>query len=113
MRYEVGSHFEFDHNIVEANRERVEWLPTGDGASFTFSGRSAIELAVNDIMLEQELRTVYMPSYCCKSMVDPFINNNIEVIFYEVYFEEDKGLCYKINLDVQCDVFFAISYFGL
>lgn len=113
MRYEIGSHFEFDHNIRKTKRRNGSWLPSFYDSFYTFSGRSAIELAIKDIRLEREIKSVYMPSYCCKSMVDPFLENDIEVIFYDVYFEEKEGIKYNIDLNTDCDIFFAISYFGI
>lgn len=113
MRQEIGSHFEFDYNIVETDKGKVDWLPFVGDSTFTFSGRSAIELAILDIKLERKVKRVYMPSYCCKSMVDPFIKNEIEVMFYEVYFDVESGIQYHIDLNVECDIFFAMSYFGI
>src|SRR5699024_6023150 len=43
----------------------------------------------------------------------PFVRNQIEVVFYNVYFEGGKRLQYNINPDLDCDIFFAMSYFGI
>src|SRR5699024_8023809 len=63
--------------------------------------------------VNRNIKSVYMPSYCCKTMVEPFINNDIEVSFYEVFYEEGKGIEYRIDTDFNCDVFYSISYFGI
>lgn len=113
MRYEIGSHFEYEHNTSPPEISIASWLPSLCDSQFTFSGRAAIELAIKDIEIEHKVNKVYMPSYCCKSMIDPFVENNIQVLYYEVYFEEGKGIQYNIDVNVDCDIFFAMSYFGL
>ena len=52
-----------------------------------------------------------MPSYCCDSMLQPFVERGIELYFYDVLFS-DTGLEYVIDHDKEVDIFFAISYFG-
>lgn len=113
MVKEIGSHFEFDYSIGNSQRGNVSWLPSFWDSHFTFSGRSAIELAIKDIQLERKVKKVYMPSYCCKSMIEPFIEHDIEVEFYEVFFDAEKGIQYSIDSNVECDIFFAITYFGI
>lgn len=98
--YEIGSHFELDQSII------------GDFA-YTFSGRTAIELALKDISSRQKIRSVYMPSYCCSSMIQPFIDRKIHIKYYNVSFEADKGITYEIDDSTDCDIFFAMTYFGL
>lgn len=98
--YEIGSHF--DLNFAEL----------GDYA-YTFSGRAAIELALNDILNSQNAVSVYMPSYCCSSMLQPFIKKGIDIVYYDVLYEPDKGIVQKIDTSVNCDIFFFMSYFGL
>lgn len=113
MSYEIGSHFEIDDNIELKGNQYTDWLPNLGDATYTFSGRSAIELAILDIKQFREIKSCYMPSYCCNSMLQPFIKNNINVEFYEVNFSEDVGLTYDIDKNKNCDIFFAMSYFGL
>lgn len=113
MSYEIGSHFEFDKSISFKDRDHTNWLPKGNDNAFTFSGRAAIELVIKDIKNSKKLESVYMPSYCCDSMVQPFIKNNIKVIYYGVEYDSERGIVYSINPDTECDIFFAMSYFGL
>lgn len=98
--YEIGSHFDLDETTI------------GDFA-YTFSGRAAIELAIKDIENSQEVASVYMPSYCCGSMEEPFIKKAIDIIYYDVIYDQDKGIVYKIDTSVNCDIFFSMTYFGL
>lgn len=75
------------------------------------SGRTAIDLAINTINRYNRIKRVYMPSYCCESMLVAFRENNIEIEFYNVIFQNGK-LIYDIDTNKCCDIFFAMNYFG-
>ena len=111
MRYEIGSHFEYNDKLNK--EESITWLPKFENSEFTFTGEAAIELAIKEILLNRQIKNVYMPSYCCESMIEPFIKNEINVLFYDVYFKKGEGIQYDIDLEVETDLFFAISYFGI
>ena len=51
-----------------------------------------------------------MPSYSCYSMIQAFKDLEIEVEYYDVYFNEI--LKYNIDLENDSDIFFAMNYFG-
>ena len=83
----------------EIGSEFCEPLPHGLGrfnpdvdrygySQYVDSGRSAIELAIRDVLSHKAVTSVYMPSYFCDSMVIPFKRNGIEVCFYDVTVDE-------------------------
>src|SRR5699024_12150796 len=80
--------------------------------TYTFSGRSAIELALVNIMETEDIKRVYMPSYCCASMISSFKKHNIEILFYDVRIDEN-GIYYDINEELDFDILFAMSYLGV
>jgi len=87
---------------------------TGNGVfpsstQWFLSGRSALQAIIKGIKERKEPRFVAMPSYCCDSMIVPFLKEGIEVRFYPVYPGED-GLVQEI--DKSCDILFLIDYFG-
>src|SRR5699024_1259072 len=65
-----------------------------------------------NIMKTKDIKRVYMPSYCCGSMLSPFEKLNIEIIFYDVLLSE-TGITYDIDYSQDIDLFFAMSYFGV
>lgn len=75
-----------------------------------YSGRTAIDCIIEDIMYTQQFKKVYMPSYCCASMIQPFIDRGIEVEFYQVDYNDDFVV--NISINVMYDVFFIMNYFG-
>lgn len=108
---EIGSEFwlTHDHKIAPI-LQMPRWLNLGNDNKLLLSGRTAIDFVIRDILINREINTVYFPSYCCQSMLQPFINHGIEIILYEV--DLMNTLRININPEQQCDVFFAMNYFG-
>ena len=96
---EIGSEF-WD---VPVAKEKSNYF--SESTYWFLSGRSALKAIVKEL---KDCHTVAMPSWCCDSMVKPFIDAGMEVRFYPVVFE--YGLMQHI--DLTCDVLFLIDYFG-
>lgn len=112
---EIGSHFpaleEAALRPQRLQKNGLPWEEEGKELTYTFSGRNAIKLVLEDLAIKKNEPVVYMPSYVCDSMIDPFRESGWQIVFYKV---EKKGehLTYSIDLDTSCDLFFAFSYFG-
>lgn len=96
---EIGSEFwnvpiTQQHNFLFP--ESTQWF---------LSGRSALQAIIKEL---SNCHTVAMPSWCCDSMIKPFVDAGYEILFYPVYF--DKGLVQDISY--KADVLFLIDYFG-
>ena len=105
---EIGSEFwEFEEKL---NKDNSKFWNIGTDTKFTLSGRTAIDFVLKDILLKKDIKKVYMPSYCCDTMVHPFKTLGIAIEYYDVYY--NQGLKYNINLQEECDLFLAMNYFG-
>ena len=100
---EIGSEFwdvpQGADNVNTNNRiftKSTQWF---------LSGRSALQAIIKEF---KGCRTVAIPSWCCDSMVKPFVDAGLEVHFYPVYWE--NGLVQEIRYD--SDVLFLMDYFG-
>ena len=69
------------------------------------SGRSALQAIIMEI---EDFHTVALPSWCCDSIIQPFIDAGKEIHFYPVYWKD--GLIQEI--DLNRDVLFIMDYFG-
>lgn len=79
---------------------------------FVLSGRTAIDLILQDILANgKNPKSVYMPAWCCDSMLQPFVDKNIGVVFYDVDFNNGE-LEYLIDIDLQPDILYITNYFG-
>lgn len=96
---EIGSEF-WDVPISEKKNglfpDQTRWF---------LSGRHALRAIIHQL---QDVKSIAMPSWCCDSMVIPFLDKGIEVHFYPVFFSEK--LIQRIIL--ECDALFLIDYFG-
>lgn len=106
---EIGSEFWLEYSDENLPEEVGSPFFLGDDNAYVLSGRTAIDFVLDDIA--QPVRSVYMPSYCCDSMLQPFIDRDIELYFYDVI-SSSSGLEYVVDHDKDVDIFFATSYFG-
>lgn len=79
-------------------------------ACWFISGTAALESIIHDILRAYPIKAVAIPSWCCNSMVIPFIKNNIEVKFYPVFM--DKGVLTCDYRGISADCWLLLSYFG-
>lgn len=70
------------------------------------SGRTALDFIIRDLRASGTFGSIMLPSYCCDSMIEPFVRNGIEVSFYSVSY---KGIDYPEN---DKDAVLLLDYFG-
>lgn len=99
MRREIGSEFW----CVPTTDQKNNLFP--ESAQWFLSGRSALQAIILEL---GEATSVFLPSWCCDSMIKPFIDAGKEVHFYPVYWQD--GLIQEI--ESESDVLFLMDYFG-
>ena len=95
MINEIGSEFWIECESDELLKER-------DGV-YCLSGRTAIDLILQDILRKRPVKSVAMPAWCCDSMLAPFLAHGIDVRFY------DYG---HADITDYTDIFYLTNYFG-
>lgn len=75
-------------------------------------GRTALDAIVQDIISEFKIENVFLPSYCCHTMIHPFLRHGLKVEFYDMVLAESGGLTYCIDLNRNFDVILIMQYFG-
>lgn len=109
IRYEIGSEF---WNTPLTDKICVPmWEKWSGDQRFFLSGRTALSAVLDDILTEQRCKTAYLPSYCCHTMIEPFLAHGIAVEFYPVVFENGQ-LVQAMDPAKECDVVLAMDYFG-
>lgn len=100
MIKEIGSEFwEANCSSKDANyffQPQIQWF---------LCGRSALQAIVSEL---KDKKTVAMPSWCCHTMIKPFLDAGIQVFFYPVYYTDH--LVQEIRYD--CDILYVMDYFG-
>jgi dTDP-4-amino-4,6-dideoxygalactose transaminase len=108
MLSEIGSIF-WEADVNSGNYNHFE---DDHDSQYFLSGRTALDYIIRDIAAKNVFKSVYMPSYCCRSMIVPFLKNNIKVVFYDVVIDEKNGYKYNIDDGIKCDAVLVIQYFG-
>ncbi len=76
------------------------------------AGRQALSLIVQDIRLTRRFRTVGVPSWCCHSMLEPFLAADVVPVFYDVSPAEGGGLLREWPGSGEVDGVLVLDYFG-
>ena len=107
-KIEIGSEF-WDADISES---LIDICDSSYDSAFLLSGRTALDFVIRDIVFKLNRGfSAYLPSYCCETMIEPFINNGCSVDFYNVDFVNGKFV-QNIDIEKQCDVVLTMQYFG-
>ena len=70
---EIGSEFwQVNYQLAKSDNMNL-FYSLGKDVKFLMSGRTAIDYIIQNI--EDTKKIVYMPEYCCNSMVQPFFDN--------------------------------------
>ena len=88
------------------------WDIPAAGKRYLLSGRTALEYIIRDILREHYNKLVLLPSYCCHTMIEPFVMHGFDIRFYDVYFDETAGLCATLPPLRQGEIFYYMTYFG-
>lgn len=106
---EIGS--EFWNGCSPIGRHGCKWQQAQNWSMIeTLSGRVALEYVVERIKTDG-FTSVYMPSYCCHTMIEPFLKHGINVVFYDVVLSA-TGLKRQFSHNHGCDAVFLLDYFG-
>ena len=110
---EIGSFYWIDSSQVDKNGCGISaFLPETEDSTFSFSGRTAIALALEDILSTKDVKQAILPSYGCVSMAQPFFDRGIPVSFYSVDYRDGK-FTYEVPNVGNDTVVLVMSYFGL
>lgn len=101
-RIEIGSEFWLEQPVLQPVADR-------DGV-YTLSGRTAIDVILQDVLRTRKVRSVAMPAWCCDSMIAPFAHRNINVVFYDVR-QDGQFKCHTENTEIT-EIFYITNYFG-
>ncbi len=109
---EIGSYYWLDGQENCLPAESIDWLPSVDDSCFAFSGRNAIDVALRDILKTNKIGKAFVPSYCCVSMLQPFLDRGLKIHFYNIGYR-DGAFTYDLPPADKNSVVLIMSYFGL
>lgn len=91
---EIGSEFWLEREPAAVSQR--------DGC-YVLSGRTAIDLIIQDVAKTRPLRKVYMPAWGCDSMIAPFLAHGTQVRFYDIGHTDFRD---------YTDIFYVTNFFG-
>lgn len=100
---EIGSEFWMEREPAVLSHDR-------DGI-YVLSGRTAIDLIIQDIISTKRVINVYMPAWGCDSMLAPFVARGIDIKFYDISLAESADTA-EILCDFCENIFYVTNYFG-
>lgn len=107
----IGGDFQIDPSIFGAPDARHSPINRISSMDFLLdTGRSAIAAAISLAIKSKMIKEVWIPYYCCKTMIRPFINANLKVTFYGLGGRLDEPIGLPNNLS-NC-IFLYSHYFG-
>ena len=76
------------------------------------TGRSSLRLILDSLNIEE--KTVLLPYYICKVVVEPFIERNYNIYYYDIKedFSIDEENMFKLIKEVNPSIILINSYFG-
>ena len=107
--FEIGSEF-WTSDTCNHCSDYPFWNDWRGDKKFYLSGRTALEAIIRDILRDYDIKTAYLPSYCCHTMIEPFLRHGLKVEFYPVVYK-DGSLHISCN-DNKHDVTLVLDYFG-
>lgn len=84
-----------------------------DNERLFLSGRTALDAIIKDAKKEHIIKSALLPSYCCHTMIEPFMRNNIKVRFYDIFMNEDNEICADIPMPQESEIIYIMNYFGM
>ena len=107
---EIGSEFwKTDEMLPVVTEAPWDFWP-GESA-FYACGRTALSVILRDALSSRPYRKAYLPSYCCETMIEPFLRCGLSVEFYPVRCRAGR-LYADIDASHECDIILLMEYFG-
>ena len=98
--------------MKEIGSEFWKVTPQRNNRKYFLSGRTALEFIIRDILMQHDVNKVLLPSYCCHTMIEPFVRHGFNIRFYDVYFDIKVGLSVRLPESQTNEIFYYMTYFG-
>ncbi len=108
MKREIGSEFWTERYRKAEGREKKEL----DAECRRFlCGRTALDHIIKDAKEAIGFESALLPSYCCHTMIEPFVRNKVNVRFYSVI-PGEMGVVYYLPEPEKEEILYLMPYFG-
>ena len=108
MSREIGGEFWTGCNPSDKDSA---FFPRDPSLRLMLSGRTALDFVLEDLAGTSAPGKAYLPSYCCHTMIAPFLEHGYTVDFYEVTADKN-GIRYGFDPSEAYDVVLLLEHFG-
>jgi hypothetical protein len=110
---EIGSEFQLDSAQIGINADLMSrHFPV---TQYVLSGRTGLAV-IADELIKRNAKTVALPAYSCSSMVYPFFDKGLSIVFYQMpeSFEQttESELAKACEVTETADAVLVMDYFG-
>ena len=92
------------------------WKPSTqhikDNETLYLCGRTALDVIVKDAVRTYGISSALLPSYCCHTMIEPFLQNGVDIRFYDVFADEEGILTADVPAPQNNEMLYIMKYFG-
>lgn len=109
---EIGSEFHQNSNPFGVNRYKDLCGEKHEKMYMSF-GRECLTVIAQDMKKKRKAKMVALPEYCCSSMIIPFIENNMQVVFYSISSFNAIEVTDMFEKEIwEADAVLLMDYFG-
>lgn len=108
MMKEIGSEFWTEEYVGTKKFRHVVFSKRSRGF---LCGRGALDYIIRDAKQTIGFASVLLPSYCCHTMIEPFVRNGIRIRFYPVTVDENGLACHFPHPQKE-EALYLMPYFG-
>lgn len=102
---EIGGFFPYQPVGSEPNNYVEHTCPDPGDTAHLMSGRCAIYYCLRDLMLTDQKRVAYLPSYDCETVLGCFVKAGYEIHYYDF----DKNLSPVFEEEMIPQIVFSLS----
>lgn len=107
---EIGGFFPYQPVDSEPNNYVEHTCPDPGDTAHLMSGRCAIYYCLRDLMLTDQKRVAYLPSYDCETVLGCFVKAGYEIHYYD--FDKNLSPVFEEEMIPQISVLLVCGYYG-
>ena len=107
---EIGGFFPYQPVGSEPNNYVEHTCPDPGDTAHLMSGRCAIYYCLRDLMLTDQKRVAYLPSYDCETVLGCFVKAGYEIHYYD--FDKNLSPVFEEEMIPQISVLLVCGYYG-
>lgn len=107
---EIGGFFPYKSGEAQDNHYVERMCPDAEDTAHLMSGRCAIYYCIRDIMLSDERKVAYLPSYDCETVLNCFVKAGYTIYYYD--FDKNMAPQFEDEMIDKISLLLITGYYG-